>query len=272
MTTLQALILGLIQGVTEFLPISSSGHLVLAEQLLGVPPSNDVTFEVFVHFGTLLSVVVVFWHDIFAIVKSVHQGASKPLEVLTHYRNDPYFKISLLILLGSIPAAYIGIRYENQISTAFSDPKLVAVMLVLTGLVLFLTRLAPTTNGKELGVVTAFLVGCAQAMAIIPGISRSGSTISTAMFLRISPMEGARFSFLLSVPVIAGATLMKTKDLITLGSQSEGALPIVIGTVAAFAAGYVSIKVLLKIIQRGKFSLFSFYCLIVGTIGIIFLD
>lgn len=272
MTIVQSLILGLIQGVTEFLPISSSGHLVLAEHLLGVPPSDEVTFEVFVHFGTLMSVVVVFWNDIFAIVKSLRQGVLEPRTYATRYRDDPYFRIAILILIGSIPAAYIGISYEDQISTAFSDPKLVAVMLVLTGLILFLTRLAPVSNGKELGLFKALMVGCAQALAIIPGISRSGATISSAMFLRVSALQGARFSFLLSLPVIAGATLMKSKDMFLSGNHSDGALPIAIGTAAAFASGYVSIKVLLKIIQRGKFSLFSFYCLIVGTAGIILLD
>lgn len=267
----QSIILGLIQGLTEFLPISSSGHLVLAERLLGLTPSDDLTFVVFVHFGTLLSVVVAMRVEILAILKETSKAFLQLRLSLTYYKENENFRLALFILIGSIPAAIIGLLYEDAISTAFKDAKLVAVMLVLTGLILFLTRLAEPLVDKRVGLLSAFVIGIAQAFAIIPGISRSGSTISTAMYLRIPPVKAAQFSFLLSIPVIAGAALIKTKDLLLNGIAFDSLLNIFLGMAAAFIAGYVAISVLLKIVQRGKFSIFAFYCLFVGILGILFI-
>ncbi len=270
MTLLQAIILGIVQGLTEFLPVSSSGHLVLVEHLLQVPASTDITFEVFVHFGTLLSVVVVLRDEIVRMTRSFFE-AVRDRQLVKQYRENDYFRLGIFIVVGSVPAAFIGLRFEDDVSAAFTDPKLVAVMLVITGLILFLTRLAAPSAGKRMGIISALIIGMAQAFAIIPGISRSGSTISTGMYLRVSPLQAARFSFLLSVPVIGGATLLKTKEIYEQGVSLEYFLPVVVGTLAAFASGYLAIKVLLRIVEQGKFSLFAFYCLFVGTIGIIFL-
>ncbi len=271
MTVLQAALLGLIQGLTEFLPVSSSGHLVLAEHLLRVQSSNDITFEVLVHFGTLLSVVVVFWKDILAITQSFFR-AFVPFRLgKTYYREHEPFRLSIYILLGSIPAAFVGIKYEDAISEAFTDPKLVAVMLVITGLILFLTGLAKPVEGKRVGFFSAMVIGIAQAAAIIPGISRSGSTISAALYQKVEPYHAARFSFLLSLPVIAGATLLKVKELLVDGGSSEGLPALVVGMLVSFASGYVAIKFLLRIIERGKLRWFSLYCLVVGVLGILFI-
>lgn len=270
MTILQAIILGIVQGLTEFLPVSSSGHLVLVEHLLRVPHSDDITFEVFVHFGTLLSVVVVLWNEVVQIMRSF-LGAFRGMHFVSKYRENEYFRLAVFIIVGSVPAAIIGISFEDEVSAAFTDPKLVAVMLVLTGLILFLTRLTPPSSGKRIGIISALVIGLAQAVAIIPGISRSGSTISTGMYLRISPLQAARFSFLLSVPVIAGATLLKTKEIIEHGFSLEYILPILVGTVVSFGSGYLAIKFLFRIVEKGRFSVFAFYCLFVGTIGIIYL-
>ncbi|MEP0821897.1 MAG: undecaprenyl-diphosphate phosphatase [Ignavibacterium sp.] len=272
MTILQAIILGAVQGLTEFLPVSSSGHLVLTEHLLNVPVNTDVTFEVFVHFGTLLSVVLALWTDIREIVQSTIHALGGIRQAPRQYKENEHFRLAILIILGSIPAAYIGIRFEEQITEVFTDPKLVAVMLVVTGLMLFLTRLAPAPNGKPVGLFSGLLIGCAQAMAIIPGISRSGSTISVGMYLGISPVKSARFSFLLSIPVIAGATLLKVIGIVRTGIEWDGMAAILAGTAVAFASGYLAIRFLLRVIEKGRFSIFSIYCLIVGTLGIIFLD
>lgn len=270
MTILQAVILGIVQGLTEFLPVSSSGHLVLVEHLLRVPASDDITFEVFVHFGTLVSVVVVLWNDIVQITRSFLEALKKP-DVVVKYRENEYFRLAIFIIVGSIPAAIVGIKFEESVSAAFTDPKLVAVMLVLTGLVLFLTRLVSESGRRRIGIVSALVIGIAQAVAIVPGISRSGSTISAGMFLKIPPLQAARFSFLLSVPVIAGATLLKTIGIFENGVSFDYLLPILIGTVVSFGSGYFAIKFLLRIVEKGRFSVFAFYCLFVGTIGIIFL-
>ena len=274
MTLLQSFILGLVQGLTEFLPVSSSGHLVLVEHLLKVPTSTDITFEVFVHFGTLVSVLLVFWNDVVLITRSVLQGIFSPSSMRELYRTSEHFRFGILILFASIPAAYVGLTFEDRLSHAFADPKLVAVMLILTGLVLFLTRLkrpVKEPEGKKIGWVKALLIGIAQSVAIIPGISRSGSTISAAIYLGVTPVQAARFSFLLSLPAVGGATLLKTKEMIEIGVVPDGILQLLVGTLVAFASGYLAIKFLLKVLERGRLSWFAFYCLAAGVLGILFI-
>jgi undecaprenyl-diphosphatase len=271
MSILDAIVLGLVQGLTEFLPVSSSGHLVLVEHLLNVPTSTDITFEIFVHFGTLVSILLVFWHDVVKIATSVVKGSAHPSRWKEQYVNDEYFRLGMLMLIGSMPAAYVGLTYEDELTQAFADPKLVAVMLVITGLLLFLTRLAKPKEGKQIGVITAFIIGMAQAAAITPGISRSGSTISSAMYLGIPPVQAARFSFLLSLPAVAGATLLKTVEMVRAGFIHAEVLQIIVGTVIAFGSGYMAIKFLLRILERGQISWFALYCLVAGILGILFI-
>jgi undecaprenyl-diphosphatase len=163
----------------------------------------------------------------------------------------------------------VGLRYEDDIAQAFTDPKLVAVMLVVTGLVLFLTGLAKPLPGKKVGFIAALLIGVAQAIAIVPGLSRSGLTISAALYQKVEPYHAARFSFLLSLPVIAGATLLKVKDLFVHGETSERVVPLLIGTLVSFVSGYVAIRFLLRILERGNVRWFSWYCLLVGVLGVI---
>jgi len=269
LTVLQAIILGVVQGFTEFLPVSSSGHLVLAQKLLNVQSANTLTFDVFVHFGTLISVFVFFWKDIVEILKSI-VSSLKSMSFKEEYSRNEHFRIGVSIVAGSIPAGVIGLLFRDIIKDTFTDPKLAAVCLVVTGLILFLTRLARPNPDKKIGVVSALVIGVAQAVAILPGISRSGSTISTGMYLKLSSVRAAQFSFLLSIPVIAGASLLETKNLIAEGVDI-GAAPLIVGTLVSAVTGYISIKAMLKILQRGKLSWFAFYCLVVGVLGIIFI-
>ena len=268
MTLLQATILGILQGFTEFLPVSSSGHLVLAQHLLHVGGTDDLTFDVYVHFGTLISVVAIFWSDILLMVKAFLKALAS-MKLKAEYDANEHVRLASAILVGSVPAGLIGILFHDAIKDAFTDPKLVAMNLVITGLILFLTRLARPDANKRIGVLTSLVIGIAQSIAILPGISRSGSTISTAMYLRISPVQAAKFSFLLSVPVIAGAALLETRNLIKSGAVIE-VLPLIVGTIVAAITGYLSIKLLLAVVQRGKLSWFAIYCLIIGVLGIIF--
>lgn len=269
MSILDALILGLVQGLTEFLPVSSSGHLVLGQYLLNLQDTGMLSFDVYVHFGTLISVCIIFRSDIAEIVlgtwKALHTGTLK-----SAYETNEYVRLGLAIIVGSVPAAIIGLKYHDQIEEAFRDPKLVAVNLVITGLILFLTRFSKPLEGKRIGLISGFIIGIAQSLAILPGISRSGSTISAALFLRLSPGTAARFSFLMSIPVIAGAALLETTTVIRQGLDS-GFGPFIVGMIAAAVAGYISIKVLLRLIERGKFSWFAFYCLAIGIAGIVFI-
>jgi undecaprenyl-diphosphatase len=269
MTSLQAIILGLLQGLTEFLPVSSSGHLVLGQHLLHVQNPAVFSFDVYVHLGTLISVCLILWKDVLEIIRASWNGivSSKLAEA---YRTSDHVRLGVAILIGTIPAGVIGLMYHEQIEEAFADPKLVSVNLVVTGLLLFLTRLPRPAEGKKMGILSGLIIGIAQACAILPGISRSGSTMSTAIYLKFSPMLAARFSFLLSIPVIAGAALLEVKDVVKQGAEI-GYAPILLGTLAAAASGYVAIKLLLRVMERGRFSWFAFYCLALGVIGILFI-
>lgn len=269
MSVIQAVFLAILQGFTEFLPISSSGHLVLAQQLFNLHSPQLIAFDVFVHFGTLLSVVVAFRHDVMQMLISFIRGVST-FHIKKEYTHNEYFRLAIAVLIGSIPAGVLGLLFRHQVEEAFTDPKLAAMNIVITGLILFLTRLAKPVEGKKVGFVSSIIIGMAQAVAILPGISRSGSTMSVALFLKTAPVQAARFSFLLSIPVIAGASLVETYKLLVEGTTLPIA-SICVGIVISAIAGYVAIKLLLRIMEKGKFSVFSVYCLFVGILGLFFI-
>jgi undecaprenyl-diphosphatase len=266
LSVLDAVLLAVLQGLTEFLPVSSSGHLVLAQQLLNLHNPQIVSFDIFVHFGTLISVVIVFWNDIIEILRSFIRALTT-FKAKEEHKKTEYFHLGIAIVIGSIPAGVIGLAFHRQIEEIFTDPKFVAMNIVITGLILFLTRLAKPVKGKKVGILSSIIIGFAQMVAILPGISRSGLTMSAALFLKISPVQAARFSFLLSIPVIAGATLLETYKLLAQGT-TIGFSQIIIGIAMSAIAGYVAIKLLLRIMEKGKFSWFSLYCLVIGIFGI----
>jgi undecaprenyl-diphosphatase len=269
LSIIDVIILAVVQGMTEFLPVSSSGHLVLVQQLLNLNDPQIVLFDVFVHFGTLISVMIIFRKDIVEILRSFLQAIKKALSKEEHKKTE-YFQLGLAILVGSIPAGLVGFVFHRQVEEIFTDPKFAAMNIVITGLVLFLTRIAKPIEGKKVSIFASIFIGLAQMTAILPGISRSGLTMSAALFMKVSPMQAARFSFLLSIPVIIGATLLEAYKLIAFGT-TIGFIQITIGIVMSATAGYVAIKMLLRIMEKGKFSWFSLYCLVVGVIGIFLL-
>ena len=255
MSIWEAILLGVVQGLTEFLPVSSSGHLALGQALLGID-TGDVTFEVIVHFGTLLAVITVLRRRIWSLIQGI-------------LSSDPAsFKTVGLLVIGSIPAAFAGIFLEDRISSIFASPLTVSIMLIVTGGVLFSTRnrLGETSVDKT---GTAFAVGVAQALAILPGISRSGMTIATGMWFRVEAGEAAAFSFLMAIPIIAGATALKVGHLVSAGPGGESVAALVAGAIAAYASGVLSIRWLLSILGRGELSRFAYYCWAVGIIGTI---
>ncbi len=271
MSLLDAVLLGIIQGLTEFLPISSSGHLVLGQELLNSGYRSNITFEVFVHFGTLLSVVFMFWKDIQLIFLSIFELLKNPTKLKLLFKTNEHFKIAVLIILGSIPAAVIGLLFEDGIEVLFNDPKFVSVMLLITGLILFLTKFSNPKEGSSVSFASAIIIGIAQAVAILPGISRSGITISSAIYLGVSRENAAKFSFLLSLPVIFGATILKTNEVIQSSISNQQVLIYFIGTAVAAISGYASIKVVIGFLKKKRFSWFSYYCFIVGILGILFI-
>ena len=269
MDVLQALWLGVLQGVTEFLPISSSGHLVLGKAILGVH-TTGVAYEVFVHFGTFLAILTIFWGDVLNILKAVGRTLHHPSAVTWHesYREDPFFRLAILIILGTIPILIVGLLFEQEIEAAFASPLLVSLALIATGTFLLGTRWIKPKD-TQFGMVRAFVIGLAQAFAILPGISRSGSTIAAAMYSGVERGEAARFSFLLVLPAILGATVLKGAELLQTGLPSQGALTLLVGTLAAYCSGAIALKWLLGVIRRGRLDRFAYYCYAIGFIGLI---
>lgn len=263
MNIIQAIILGLIQGATEFIPVSSSAHLVLVPWALGWP-SPGLPFDTFVHWGTLAAVVSYFWADLWRIVRAWLRAL--PALIRTRRLNDGEARLAWGIIIGTLPAAVLGALFNDFFASLFSSPGAVAVFLLVTALLLAITELGGSRvrNLECVNATDAVLIGLAQAVAIAPGISRSGATIAAGLARGLRREAAARFSFLLSIPIIFGAGLTQLKDLIdTPGALSR--LPILgIGFLAAAASGYLCIRFLLRYLQRGRLYIFATYCALVG--------
>jgi undecaprenyl-diphosphatase len=256
--------LGLVQGLTEFLPISSSGHLVIVERLFGVESSNLV-FEILVHFGTLLAVVFYFRKRLLIILRSVLPHAGGNDTERTKYRRYFWF-----LILGTIPAAVAGLFLEDYVELAFSSPRWASGMLLVTAAILLATRLSPRRD-RSLNSGRTLIVGFAQALAIMPGISRSGSTISAGMFAGLEKSEAAEFSFMLSIPAILGATVLKMPDFVSGARDFDLMINYLAGAITAAIVGYLAIACLMTVIRKGKFFWFGIYCAAVGLLGILIL-
>ena len=256
MEFLEAIILGIIQGLTEFLPVSSSGHIELAKAIFGTQENNSMTMTVVLHFATALSTCFVFRKDLVEIFKGLFK-----------FKNNNELQFSLKIILSMIPAAIVGVLYDDLIETFFSGKiLLVGIFLILTGIILFVADKAKTTN-KNVSFTQAFIIGISQAIAILPGISRSGATISTSVLLGIDREKAARFSFLMVIPLIFGKI---AKDLVSdkFNLESSELLFLAIGFVFAFFTGLIACKLMIKLVKNSKLYYFSFYCFIVGIVAV----
>lgn len=262
MTPIQALILGLLQGLTEFLPVSSSGHLEIGKALFGLEMSGaqSLTFDVVVHAGTALSTIVVFRKDIAELISGVLK-----------FKWNAETKFVSFVLISMLPAAFIGLIFEEQIGALFEGQLLlIGAMLALTGVLLFLADRARETR-KSVQWIDAFVVGLAQAVAILPGISRSGATISTSVLLGIDRAKAARFSFLMVLPIILGKAFLDAKDIVageTMGEEVSGAV-LIIGLLAAFLSGIVACNWMVALVKRSQLKYFSYYCFAVAAIVLI---
>lgn len=262
----QAVLLGLIQGITEFLPISSSGHLVFGKALLGLE-MNDIAFEVFVHFGTLLAVVTLFWEDIVVLLHGVKALLTFKFNSRKEKERTGVRLLGLLVL-GTLPAGILGVVFKDTFEEAFSHPEFVSGALVVTGLLLWVSRFAKETQ-PDVSAGKSLLIGIAQVAAIFPGISRSGTTISTGMLVGVNRVESARFSFLLAVPLILGATVLQLFELLQHMPSQKALINIGIGTVAAYISAVFAIRWLLAVVRRDRFSRFAYYCLAIGVTGLL---
>ena len=258
MDIIEAIILGIIQGLTEFLPVSSSGHLELAKAILGDTsvPEESLTFTVVLHFATALSTLVIFRKEVAEIFKGLFQ-----------FEWNDEFKFSLKIIISMIPAVFVGLLFEEQLESFFGGKiLLVGCMLIVTAILLLLADKAKNTN-KNVSFSNSIVIGISQAIAMLPGISRSGATISTSVLLGIDRTKAAKFSFLMVVPLIFGKI---GKDVLSgeLSFQSSEIIPISAGFIAAFFAGLLACKWMIALVKKSKLSYFSIYCAIVGVIAI----
>ncbi|MEM9647859.1 MAG: undecaprenyl-diphosphate phosphatase [Bacteroidota bacterium] len=258
MELIDAIILGIIQGLTEFLPVSSSGHLELGKAILGADslPEESLLFTVVLHFATALSTIIVFRKDVWEILRGLFQ-----------FKWNEETQFSLKIIISMIPAALVGFFLEDFLEVFFDGAIIiVGIMLLITAILLYLADLAKTTD-KGVSYRGAFVIGMAQAVAILPGISRSGATISAAVLLGVDKSKSARFSFLMVVPLIIGKM---AKDLLSgeVNFVGDQAVAMGVGFIAAFIAGLAACTWMIKLVRQSKLSYFAIYCLIVGLIAI----
>lgn len=252
MQLLSAIVLGLIQGLTEFLPVSSSGHLVIGEYLLGFE-KPDISFDVLLHVGTLFAVLIYFRRDIIQLLGSLWPGQKGP-EIRA--RRITVF----LIAVSTFATGIVYALFKDPVEAAFDSPVIAAVMLSVTALILMIANTIPDGKRKasDMGWFRAFIIGLAQSVALMPGISRSGSTISAGIFCGLDRSEAARYSFLLAIPAIAAAAVVKTGSLATLNTAQI--TQYAAGTIAAFISGYAVISLLLRMVRKKKLHWFAFYC------------
>lgn len=269
MDWLDALILGIVQGLAEYLPISSSGHLEIFRQILGVNLPSDVTlqFDVILHAATVCSTLVILWPMFSRLCKSFFT-----------FRRDYDFYYVCKILVSCIPIAIVGFCFKEQVEEFFGNGlRVVGICLCVTAALLIFAhlsdRLIPANRGRDINWLDAFIIGCAQAVAVLPGLSRSGTTIATGILLGDKRDQMAQFSFLMVIIPILGEALLDVKDMIgeeaVQGSAEVGVWPLVIGFIAAFAVGCCACKWMIEIVKKGKLYWFSLYCLVMGVLCIL---
>lgn len=265
----QAIVLGIVQGAAEFLPISSSGHLALTQQLMGLG-NIDISFDIFLHLGTLIAVLFVFYKDIigliiafFKIIGSIFSKGKLELE------KSPYRKLVLLLLLASVPLV-IGAVLEHKIAEIFEMPIFIGACLILTCGILLATNKLPKgkKTSEDASFGNAFIVGLSQLVAILPGISRSGTTIFAGITQKFSPEFAVKFSFLLSTIAILGATILSVPKVLS-GGMGVAPLPLIAGVLTSAIVGYLSIKLLVNLVSKGKYIGLAIYCGLVGIITIV---
>jgi undecaprenyl-diphosphatase len=252
-TLIEVFILAVVQGLTEWLPVSSSGHLVITQKALGLNP--PLIFDVMLHVGTLIVVLTVFRKDVAEIIKALVKRDFETEEG----------KLALFIAVGSVPIAIIGFVFYDFLKSLFSNLLAVGLALLITGCVLFFSE--KRIGNRKMGILDSLLIGLAQGVAIIPGVSRSGVTVATGLLRRVDKAIAFKYSFLLSVPAVLGATVMESREL---AAANVDMAPLFLGAIISMIVGYASLKLLQKIVMSEKFHLFAYYCWTVGLVIILF--
>ncbi|HEY62106.1 MAG TPA: undecaprenyl-diphosphatase UppP [Anaerolineae bacterium] len=265
MTLIQSIILGIIQGATEFIPISSSGHLVLAPYLFGwnIPPEETFVFDVLVQVATLIAVFAYFYNDIIKIISAFIKGI-----ISKHPFTDYESKLGWFIIIATIPAGFVGLFIKKSVENAFNNPHMTSLFLIITGLFLALAEFInkKSLHKNKLSVIDAIWMGIFQIFAIFPGISRSGATITGGMLRKLERPYAARFSFLMSIPVLLAAGILAITDLFKIPNLNDLVGIYFAGFFSAAIVGYISIKWLLSYLSKKPMYIFSLYCIVIGTI------
>ena len=263
MDSLEAIILGILQGLTEYLPVSSSGHLVIGSTLFGIEGENNLTFTIVVHVATVLSTLVILRKEIWQLLKGIF---------CKEWNNDKEYALSIIISM--IPIAIVGFLFKDIIEEIFGEGlTIVGIMLLLTAALLAFAYYAKPRNKEKINYIDAFTIGIAQALAVMPGLSRSGSTIATGLILGNKKENLAQFSFLMVIPPIVGEALLDTLKVVGEGTEaafgSISLMPLLLGFVSAFVSGCFACKWMINIVKHGKLIYFAIYCAIVGTLSLI---
>jgi len=252
MNIFYALFLGIIQGLTEFLPVSSSGHIVMFQRIFGAS-EGALAFNIAVHIATLVAVIFVFWREIWHMIR------------------HPFSSITILVVIATIPTAIIGFAFRGFFEYAFASGHFIGISFIITGIILLLadklhSRIHYGKNLESISYADAILIGVAQSVAIIPGISRSGATIFAGLFRGLKKEFAIKFSFLMSIPAILGPAIVDARNLTTTMLYDIGILPIIIGMLAAGITGYLSIRFMLNLFSRASFKPFAYYVFTLGTL------
>lgn len=267
MDIFQGIIIGIVQGLTEFLPVSSSAHLVFIQKVLGV--ESNLAFDTFLHLGTLIAVLWFFRWDVYKMLKSWFLSIKDIFhgEFKEGFLNDPYKRLSWYVILATIPVGIVGVLFEDSVESLFSGALYVpAFFLFVTGTILYLSQRMASgkINYDSITKKEALIMGVGQACAILPGLSRSGTTIAAGLTAGLDKEFAAKFSFILSIPAILGAFLIQAKDI---GSALDvNFLPVILGFLAAIISGYLAIKWMLNLVQNKNLDIFSYYCWAIGII------
>jgi len=264
--------MGLVQGLTEFLPVSSSGHLVLANSLLGIKTDTGILFEVMLHVGTLISVMVVFFDDIYKMVSEFFGAAADIIKGRgLRIKSSPYRTMLVMVIVATIPTGIMGLLFKDIFEKAFDSPVVVCFMLLVTGTLLYTANRMKSgfKKASDIKVADALIVGIFQGLAITPGVSRSGSTIFAGMMRGFSRDLATRFSFIMSIPAILGAAVLEFSDYYRAPVLASEVAVMLAGAAVAAVSGALAIKFLISILKKGKLHYFSYYCWLVGIIALV---
>ena len=266
MSLLQSVLLGLIQGLTEFLPVSSSGHLAIFKQFFQIE-TGGMFFDILLHIGTLIAVFIVYYKDIFRIFKRVITKEDLPYRKIVH---NSYRKFVMLVIVSTIPTGIIGIAAKDLVSAAEQILLVPGICLIITAVLLFIADRIPDggKTPKQVTYTNAFLIGISQGIATMPGLSRSGTTITACLSTGMTRKFAVKYSFIMSIPAILGALVVEIKDVEFAALQSADVLNYIVGTLVAAVVGYICIKTMLVVVRKKKFTIFSIYCLIMGLVSI----